>query len=263
MRKSDFFLLAALVAVTLDYFFAGIADASQIFYGMAIIRTGGIVGQISGSIAGTTYSHNKGGAYVRNRSIPTNPSSAAQLQRRADLATVSTDWQNLTAAQRQAWEEWARQNPIVNALGDSILKSGHQSFVGLNSRILLASGTQILVPPVVARPDGFLTLVQDGDIGTGDVDLTFTAALTTGNQIELWGAVTNSAGISYVENLYRFIAFSAVDEASPWANQTEIELILGTLIVGQTLHVKAAQFDPANGQRSTFVRSDVVIIDTP
>jgi len=226
---------------------------------MAIIRTGGIVGQISGSIAGTTYSHNKGGAYVRNRSIPTNPSTAAQLQRRADLATVSTDWQNLTNAQRAAWEEWARQNPIVNALGDTIQKSGHQSYVGLNSRILLASGTQISVPPVTARPDGFLTLVQDGDIGAGDVDLTFTAALVSGNQVELWACVVNSAGVKYVENLYKFIAFSAVDQASPWDNQSAIESIFGTLVVGQTLHVKAAQYDPASGQRSTFVRSDVVI----
>lgn len=230
---------------------------------MAIIRTGGIVGQISGSIAGVTYSHNKGGAYIRNRSIPTNPSSSAQLQRRADLATVSTEWQGLTAAQRTAWGEWARQNPIVNALGDSILKSGHQAYVGLNSRMLLLSGSTVATPPVTARPDGFLTLVQDGDIGTGDVDLTFTAALASGNQVELWGAVTNSAGIKYVENLYKFISFSAVDEASPWDNQSDIESILGTLIVGQTLHVKAAQVDPANGQRSTFVRSDTVIINTP
>lgn len=226
---------------------------------MAIIRTGGIVGQISGSIAGTTYSHNKGGAYIRNRSIPTNPSSSAQMQARANLASVSTDWQNLTTAQRLAWEEWARQNPITNALGDTILKTGHQSFVGLNSRILLDSGTQILVPPVVARPDGFLTAVQDGDIGAGDTDLTFSAALASGNKVELWGAVTNSAGITYVKNLLKFIGFSAVDEASPWDNQADIEAVLGTLIVGQTLHVEVAQYDPANGQRSTFVRSDVVI----
>lgn len=259
MKKADVFLLG-MVAITM---LAALCDATILdvaFIGaMAIIRTGGIVGQISGSVGGLTYSHNKGGAYIRNRSIPTNPSSVAQLQRRADLATVSTTWQNLTAAQRAAWTEWARQNPIVNALGDSILKSGHQSYVGLNSRILLAGGSQIDVPPVVARPDGFLTLTQDGDIGAGAVDLTFTAALASGNQVELWGAVTNSAGIKYVENLYKFIAFSAVDQASPWDNESDIITILGSLIVGQTLHIKAAQFDPANGQRSTFVRSDVVI----
>lgn len=224
---------------------------------------GPLVGSVSGSMGGITASHNKGGQYFRRRAIPTNPSSTAQLQRRADLATVSTDWQNLTTAQRAAWDEWGRQNPITDALGQSILKSGHQSFVGLNSRILLASGTQILVPPVVARPDGFLTLAQEADIGTGDTELNFTAALVTGNQVYLRGAVTDSAGIKYVKNLMKFISFSPVDQASPWANQTVIEAILGTLIVGQTLHVEAAQYDPSNGQVSTFVRSDVVVTDTP
>jgi len=229
---------------------------------MAIIRAGALVGQISGSIGSNTFSHNKGGPYVRNRSIPTNPSSVAQLRTRSFLATTSQDWQNETAANRAAWEEWARQNPIVNALGDSILKSGAQAYVGLNSRLLLSGNPVIAAPPVVARPDGFITLTQDGDIGAGDVDLAFSAALTSGNRIELYAAVTNSAGISYVKNLYRFIAFSAVDQVTPWDNQSVIETVLGTLIVGQTLHVKAAQYDPANGQRSTFLRSDVVITTT-
>lgn len=227
-----------------------------------IFSPGIAVGALSGSIGGTTASHNKGGPYFRTRAMPTNPSSAAQQSVRADLATISGDWQNLTGAQRLAWDEWGRQNPIKNALGQSILKSGHQSYVGLNTRILLASGTPISVPPVVARPDGFLTVVQAGDIGAGNVDLTFTAALVSGNQVMLRGAVTDSAGISYVKNLLKFIAFSAVDQASPWDNESAIIAVLGTLIVGQTLHIEAAQFDPANGQVSTPVRSDVVIVST-
>lgn len=220
-----------------------------------IFSSGSIVGALSGSIGGMTASHNKGGQYFRTRAIPTNPSSTAQLQRRADFATNSTNWQDLSMADQQAWTEWARQNPITNALGASILKSGHQSFVGLNSRILLASGTPIDVPPVVARPDGFLTLVQAADIGAGNVDLTFTAALTSGNQIYLRAALIDSAGVTYVKNRMKFISFSSVDETSPWDNQADIEAVLGTMIVGQTLHVEAAQYDPANGQVATFVHS--------
>lgn len=226
---------------------------------MAKIRLGGMVMQVSGSLAGMVFSHNKGGPYVRTRAIPTNPSTTKQLQRRADFATVSTTWQSLTAVQRTAWESWSAQNKIVNNLGELIQKSGHGSYVGLNSRMLLASESQIDVPPVIARPDGFLTAVQTGDIGAGSVDLTFTDALASGNKVELWAAVTDSAGKKYVENLLRFVSFSAADESSPWDNQADIELVTGTLIVGQTLHIKAAQFDPANGQRSTFVRADVVI----
>lgn len=225
-----------------------------------MIFTPGIaVGALSGSVGGTTASHNKGGPYFRTRAIPTDPGSTSQLNQRARLATTSQNWQNLTSAQRDSWTEWARQNPIVNALGQSILKSGHQSFVGLNSRILLDGGTVIDVPPIVSAPDAFLSIVQDGDIGAGAVDLTFSAALETGNKVELWGAITNSAGITYVKNLMKFIAFSAVDEASPWDNEAEIIAVLGTLTVGQSLHIMAAQYDPGTGLRSPFLRDDVVI----
>ena len=228
-----------------------------------MIFTPGIaVGQMSGSVGGITASHNKGGPYFRNRAIPTNPNTAEQLAQRNRLATLSRDWQDLTQAQRDAWTEWARQNPITNALGNSILKSGHQSFVGLNSNILRAGSAAISVPPIIAAPDGFTTATQDGDIGVGDVDLTFAGSLTSGNQIILFGAVTNSAGIFYVENLYRFIAFSAVDQSTPWDNESDIIAVVGALTVNQTLHIKAAQFDVATGQNSTFLRSDVVITST-
>ncbi len=217
------------------------------------------VGALSGSIGGSTASHNKGGPYFRTRAIPTNPSTTAQLNQRARLATMSQNWRDLTDENREAWTEWARQNPITNTLGMSILKSGHQSYIGINTRILLDAGTVLVVPPVVSAPDAFLTAIQDADIGAGATDLTFTAALTSGNKVELWGAVVNSAGIKYVKNLLKFIAFSSVDESSPWDNQAVIESILGTLTVGQVLHIEAAQYDPATGLRSPFLRSDVVV----
>lgn len=229
---------------------------------MAIFTPGPMAAQISGSIGGTTFSHNKGGAYIRNRAIPTDPSSVAQLARRATLSTLSSTWQDLLAAEREAWAEWSRQNPVINALGSSILLSGHQGYIKLNSKILLAGNTKIDVPPISAAPDAFTSVVQDGDIGLGDVNLTFAPALEAGNQVELWGAITNSAGITYVENLYKFVSFSPVDEASPWDNESDLIAALGTLTVGQTLHIKAAQYDPATGQSSQFLRDTVLISTT-
>jgi len=37
-----------------------------------------ILSQASGSIAGITFSHNRGGMYVRARAVPTNPGSPQQ-----------------------------------------------------------------------------------------------------------------------------------------------------------------------------------------
>lgn len=229
---------------------------------MAKFSPGPLAGAVSGSQGGITFSHNKSGPYFRSRAIPTNPATSFQLNARARLSAFSQAWQARTDAQRQAWIEWARQNPITNALGHAILMSGQQAYIKLNTRIALAGGTAITVPPITAAPVAFTSIVQDGDIGLGDVDLTFAAALASGNMIWLQGAIVNSAGKRYVENLYRFIAVSAVDQASPWDNESALAARLGTLTVGQTLHVKAGQFDPATGLLSPPLIDSVVISTT-
>lgn len=220
------------------------------------------VGALSGSLGGTTASHNKGGAYFRVRAIPTNPDTDAQLAQRARMATTSQQWAALTMAQRQSWESWAQQNPRIDALGSSFQLSGAQAYNALNTRILLDAGTVIDVPPIVSAPPAFLTFVQTGDIGAGAFTAAFTAALVSGNKVELTAALVNSAGIKNVNNKYRHIGFSGVDEASPWDNEADIAAVLGTLTVGQTLHAKIAQYDPATGLRSPFLHSDVVIETT-
>lgn len=229
-----------------------------------MIFTPGIaVGALSGSVGGTTASRNKGGPYFRVRGIPTDPRTAAQLARRAALASESARWQLLTTAQRDAWDEYGRQNPSHNALGSSILISGHGNFVGLNTRILLDAGAAIDVPPITPANDAFLTMTQQTDIGTGAFTLTFTDALESGSKVELWGALLNSPGVNNVESQLKFIAFSAVDEPSPWNNVAEVIAALGTVTAGQTLHIRAATYVPATGQRSPFLRDRGLVIDTP
>lgn len=230
---------------------------------MAKISPGPMAAAISGSMGGTTFAHNKGGPYIRARAIPTNPASAKQLNARARLSTYSQLWQTLTSAQRQAWQEWARQNPVVNTLGHVVQLSGQQAYIQLNTRIALAAGTAISTPPIIPAPPAFTAAAQDGDIGTGDTDLTFAAAVASGNMVWLIGAVLNSAGRAYVENLYRFVAVSTADQTSPWDDESDIVAALGTLTVGQTLHVKASQFDPATGLLSPPLVSSVVITSTP
>lgn len=226
---------------------------------MAKFTPGPAVAAISGSIGGTVFSRNRGGAYMRVRAIPVDPNTSFQQNARARLATASQDWQGLSTANRQAWLEWARQNPNTDALGQQFTMSGQQAYVGLNARLAAASASSISVPPIIPAPDAFTSIVQDGDIGAGDVDFTFAAALESGNQVMLFGAILNSPGIKYVRNLFRLVAFSAVDQATPWDNEADLEARLGTLTVDQTIHIKAGQFDPATGLVSPFLTTSVVI----
>ena len=227
---------------------------------MAIITPGPLAAAVSGSIGGTTFSHNRGGPYVRNRSIPTDPNTQSQQNVRSILATQSASWADQTDAIRAAFGNWAVQNPVINALGRSILLSGQQAFVQLNSRLALNGDTLLTAPPIINAPDGLETLVLDADIGVGDVDLTFTAT-PTGANVKLWilAAVINSAGVKYVRNRLRFIGVSGLAEASPFVIQTLVEDKFGVLVNGQTLHVRVATFDQTTGLLSVGLEDSFVV----
>ncbi len=230
---------------------------------VAIFTPGPLAAAISGSIGGTVFSRNRGGTYVRNRSIPVDPNTIAQQEVRAILATQSSAWADQTDAVRAAFQNWAVQNPVVNALGHSILLSGQQAFVQINARLAFFSLSPLTSPPIINAPDGLSSLDVDGDIGLGDVDLTFGVTPLPAN-IALWirAAVVNSAGVSYVRNKLRFVLGSATAQASPLDIQTQVEAKFGTLVVGQTLHVRVSTFDTTTGLLSVGLEDKVVITTT-
>ena len=230
---------------------------------MAKIKLGPVVAQASGSVAGTVFSRNRGGTYMRTRAIPTDPNTVDQQNVRAILATQSQGWADRTAAERAAWENWATQNPVTDVLGAAIVLSGHQAYVRLNSRLDFLDQTLLTAPPIINAPLALDTVVQDGDIGLGDVNLTFTATpLAAGVVLWIQAAVVNSPGITYIRNLLRFVGSSAAAQASPFDDQTLIEAKFGTLIVGQTLHARVSTFDVATGLLSVGLESRVVITTT-
>ncbi len=71
-------------------------------------------------MGGITASHNKGGAYFRNRIIPVNPGTAEQLRVRQALGDLAARWTNtLSVPQRAAWDVYALNVPLLNPLGES------------------------------------------------------------------------------------------------------------------------------------------------
>lgn len=81
--------------------------------------------ELSGSVGGITASHNKGGAYFRSRVIPTNPATPAQGIVRQIMGNLASRWGTvLTLAQRDAWDTYAANVPLLNPLGESINVTG-------------------------------------------------------------------------------------------------------------------------------------------
>jgi len=230
---------------------------------MAIFTPGPAAAAISGSIGGTTFSHNRGGAYIRRRAIPVNQQSDAQMVVRSAVSSMSMAWSELTLAQRLSWQTWAQSHPITNALGNQVTLSGHQAFVKLNTRLVVAAQTPISDPPLDVPPLALSSLVFSPDIGLAGFDLTFTPTPFDDETIIIVdAAVVDSVGITNVNSLWKRVLNSDASEAGPLDIEAEVTAVFGTLIAGHVCHVRAYTLGILTGLVSSPRTTSGVIVDT-
>lgn len=109
----------------------------------------GVFTQISGSLGGITGSHNRGGQYLRARTVPTDPGTLQQTALRNIFGSLANAWQTvLTAAQRAAWDTYAGNVPVVGPLGDPLVLTGQQMYIRNNTPIVQAGLTRVDDGPV-------------------------------------------------------------------------------------------------------------------
>lgn len=148
----------------------------------------------SGSMAGTTFSHNRAGQYQRNRRAPVQPVGTGRRGIvKANFGAASSGWSGLTAAQQAAWVSFANGHPITDALGQSITLTGHQMYVSCSAQLLNCGTATLPNPPstsvvfVATAPvftavhSGAITLTPAGGGGATDFQLiAFSAPVSAG-----------------------------------------------------------------------------------
>lgn len=111
---------------------------------MALIKYGGGIVQMSGSVAGNTHARNRFGNYMRARTKPVNPNSARQVTMRAFLTFLAEEWrETLTPVQRDAWNTYAAAVNWLNKLGESVNLTGFNHYLRANTIIADIGGTQV------------------------------------------------------------------------------------------------------------------------
>jgi len=216
---------------------------------MAIIQP--ILGSLRGSIGDNTFSHNRGGDYVRRRVSPTNPNSTRQQTMRTFLGTLAALWSStLTPAQRGEWNVWAGNQAKEGPLGNSINWTGINAFVALNCHLLDAGDARIDAPPIVVAPTGLLTLSADISAAT-TCDFTFTGTPVAANhKLVAFMSLPQSGAAEPNFAQCRIVGYSAAAQASPWA-----ATIPFSVISGQTCVFFLAIMDDETGLFSPFLRS--------
>lgn len=108
---------------------------------MGLVKFGGGIIQISGSIAGNVFARNKSGNYVRPRTKPVNPKSTRQEAARTVVSMLTQYWhEELTAQQRGLWGNYADAVNWLNRLGETIHLSGFNHFIRSNAVRLKIGG---------------------------------------------------------------------------------------------------------------------------
>jgi len=223
--------------------------------------TSHVFSEIRGSIAGTVFSRNRYGAYTRNRVKPTVSTTERATLAKAYMTQASQAWQDLTAARRISWTEWARGNPFSDNLGMSQVLSGHAAFVGLCSRALHYGAAEPTDPPTSPAPAPFTTCTITPDKTGGTCLMAFTPAL--GADCILWFPCCQVASIgkSYVKNLLKGNCSSKPDApATPYDCITAIEARIGSLIIGYELHVMASVMNVTTFLQSAPTRLQETVV---
>lgn len=227
---------------------------------MALIDFGDFVAGASGSIGGTVYSHNRYGAYARQRSIPTNPNTSRQSYIRNLMSSLTQYWGNtLTSTQRAQWAAYAANVSVLNRLGKTVYLTGLNHFVRSNIAILQAGFPQVDAGPVIfSLPETDPSMSVTASEATQQISVAFDDDLDWVDEDEAGlllhvGQPVNPS-INFFGSPFRFADAIEGDSgtppttpaaiASPWTIQEDQKIFVQARIVR------------ADGRLSNFFRTD-------
>lgn len=211
----------------------------------------------SGSIAGTTSSHNRAGQYVRNRVSPVQPVGTGRRSAiRSAFSSASSGFSALTAAQQDAWTSYADGHPITDTLGQSIKLTGHQMYVSVNTALLNIGEVMTSTPPADSSTLAIVPGAVSFSIATGG-SFAFTAG--DGNGFVSFAlSRPMSAGRRFNKTFWQ--ADYSTDDSTPMSITTAAYAAqFGTPVAGQRIFMKIT---PINQYGVTGIPSIVSAIVT-
>lgn len=234
---------------------------------MALIKFGGGVAAISGTVAGTVYARNRAGAYSRNWAKPISAPTIPQSQRRVLFGQTASMWSELTLAARDGWNALAAKTERKNRLGDTYQPTGRQIFMEVQQNMLLAGETPFAAaPPDTNKPamiaSANVTFHSAAGVLT-DAAAQLNPAPTVGSVLIVFATppVPNTGQRTNYNSLYRRLGDSHTITGNSATFTTAYSDLYGTAVaVGEAINWKLAVLDPANGQVSDFLLGQSVVI---
>lgn len=230
---------------------------------MGLVKYGGGVIQISGSIGGNTFARNRFGNYIRARTKPINPNTSGQQAVRNALADLTTRWSSvLTDVQRIAWNLYASNTQMTNRLGEAIYLTGFNHFIRSNSILLREADTLVYDGPTtfeLPAQDGlFAVTISEA---AQEISVVFDVALpwVDENQGKLWifmGSPQN-AQRNFFGGPWKYAGSESGDSTTPPTSPVTIPCPF-VATEGQRIWVYA-RIQREDGRLSQKFRSDIIV----
>jgi hypothetical protein len=180
-----------------------------------------IIASGSGSIAGVTFSHNRGGLYVRARTIPTNPNTVFQQAVRGFMSQLNVLWSTvLTPSQRAQWDSYAEAVPLPNALGDPRNVGGKGMYIRGNVPRLQVGLLRVDDGPTnhtlaaMTNPN-LVSATVTTDVLSVSFDNTDDWASQDAGALLCWGSRPTNVTRQFFKGPYRFAAGIPGDSVTP------------------------------------------------
>jgi len=198
-----------------------------------------IIPPTSGSVGNVTFSRGRSGAISRQRSNPTQPRTAAQVNARARLSSMAAAWRGLTDAQRAAWAAFAASFTIVNRIGTTISITGSQAYVKVNTTNLLNGDAVVSVPPALPA---FVACTVTGLTATAGTQLLEAngASPAAGTKYMFYASPQKSAGVTF-NGQFAYLQTLTTATASEFVLTTAFTAKYGALIAGKKVFVRVVQ----------------------
>lgn len=192
----------------------------------------------SGSIAGTTHSHNRAGQYTRNRRSPVQPiGTGRRAFIRSAFASASSGWSTLTPTQQAAWTTYADGHPITDSLGQSIKLTGHQMYVSISTQLLNCAQTPVPAVPAGGIPFSPVVSVFTAVASTGVVTITLDGSGDPGGYILVSFARPQGPGRTQVSAFWQADVLPG-DSVGNATEGTKIIAQFGVLSAGNKLFMR-------------------------
>jgi hypothetical protein len=176
-----------------------------------------IFSNVSGSIGGATYAHNRGGMYVRNRTTPVNTMTPRRTAAKGDFADAVNAWSNtLDDAERESWRNYASNTPMTDQFGDVKVLSGQQMFIRSAMSAIATGASFTALAPATPGLGVSVTGITEFEIAVGGAEFSIAGNLSgphngAGVAIIFIGNAV-SPGVQYFRGPYQFAVTIAISD---------------------------------------------------